>query len=143
MSSVNKAIILGHVGKTPEIKTFQNGDRIANFSIATSEKWKDRTTGEAKEATAWHNVSVRGEGLVEIVAKWVKKGSKLYIEGKIITRKWQDQLGSDRYTTEIIIGGFGSQLVLLDRSTEPRSEEPAQEAAPRPASETIDDDIPF
>lgn len=146
MSSLNKACLLGHLGRDPEIKTFQSGDKIANFSIATSEKWKDRNTGEYKEATAWHNIVVRGEGLVGIVEKYLKKGSKVYVEGKIITRKWQDQSGADKYTTEIIVGGFNAQLILLSGNGSgggSRNDEPASEPALTSASQTLDDDIPF
>lgn len=143
MSSLNKACILGHLGRDPEIKSFPSGDRIANFSIATSENWRDRNTGERKERTEWHNIVVRGDGLVGIVEKYLKKGSKIYLEGKIITRKWQDQNGVDKYTTEIIVGGFNAQLILLSGASAPKNDAPADEPAPRPTSDTIDDEIPF
>src|SRR3546814_12928519 len=105
--SVNKVILLGNLGKDPEIKTFQNGGKIANFSIATSESWKDRTTGEKKERTEWHNITVNGDGLVGVVDRFLKKGSKVYIEGQLRTRKWQDRDGNDKYTTEVVIAGMG------------------------------------
>lgn len=112
--SVNKVILLGNLGKDPEIKTFQNGGKIANFSIATSESWKDRQTGEKKERTEWHNITVQGDGLVGVVDRFLKKGSKVYIEGQLRTRKWQDRSGNDRYTTEVLIAGMGGTLTMLD-----------------------------
>ncbi len=112
--SVNKVILIGNLGKDPEIKSFQNGGRIANFSIATSESWKDRATGEKKERTEWHNISVNSEGLVGVVERFLKKGSKVYIEGQLRTRKWQDRDNNDRYTTEVVLAGMNGQLVMLD-----------------------------
>lgn len=112
--SVNKVILIGNLGRDPEIKSFQSGDRIANFSIATSESWRDKASGERKEKTEWHNVVVRNEGLVKIVENYVKKGSKVYVEGSLATRKWQDQNGNDRYTTEVVLGRFNGVLTLLD-----------------------------
>jgi single-strand DNA-binding protein len=112
--SVNKVILLGNLGKDPEIKSFQNGGKLANFSIATSETWKDRTTGEKKERTDWHNVVVNGDGLVGLVERFLKKGSKVYIEGQLRTRKWQNRDGVDQYTTEVVIAGMGGSLVMLD-----------------------------
>ena len=112
--SVNKVILIGNLGADPEIKAFQNGGRIANFRIATSETWKDRATGERKERTEWHSITVNSEGLVGVVERYVKKGSKLYIEGQLRTRKWQDRDGNDRYTTEISLGGPGAVLTMLD-----------------------------
>lgn len=114
MSSVNKVILIGNLGKDPEIKTFQNGGKIATFSIATSERWKDRTTGEQREKTEWHNISIQGDGLVGIVEQFTRKGNKVYVEGKLQTRKWLDRDGSDRYTTEILIDAFNGKIVLLD-----------------------------
>lgn len=112
--SVNKVILIGNLGRDPEIKTFQNGGKIANFSIATSESWKDRQTGEKKERVDWHNISVQGDGLVGVVERYIKKGSKVYIEGQLRTRKWQDRDGNDRYTTEVVLAGMGGKLVMLD-----------------------------
>ncbi len=112
--SVNKVILVGNLGKDPEIKSFQNGGKIANFSIATSESWKDRATGEKKERTEWHNISVNSEGLVGVVERFLKKGSKVYIEGQLRTRKWQDRDNNDRYTTEVVLAGMNGQLVMLD-----------------------------
>lgn len=113
MSSVNKVILVGNVGADPEIKSFANGGRVANLRIATSESWKDKATGEKKEKTEWHSVAITNDGLVGVVERFVSKGSKLYIEGQLQTRKWQDQAGNDRYTTEVAIKPYGGQLVLL------------------------------
>jgi len=112
--SVNKQIILGNLGADPEIRSFQNGGRVANLRIATSETWKDRTTGERKEQTDWHTVAVFGDGLVGVVERFLKKGSKVYVEGKSRTRKWSDQNGQDRYSTECVLQGPGAVLTMLD-----------------------------
>ena len=112
--SVNKVILIGNLGADPEIKSFQNGGKIANIRIATSEQWKDRMTGERKERTEWHNVVINGEGLVGVVERFLKKGSKVYIEGSLRTRKWQDRDGNDKYTTEVVIAGIGGALTMLD-----------------------------
>ncbi|HEV7314444.1 single-stranded DNA-binding protein [Sphingopyxis sp.] len=112
--SVNKVILIGNLGADPEIKSFQNGGKIANLRIATSEQWKDRMTGERKERTEWHQVVINGEGLVGVVERFLKKGSKVYIEGSLRTRKWQDRDGNDRYTTEVVIAGMGGTLTMLD-----------------------------
>ena len=112
--SVNKVILIGNVGKDPEVRTFGNGGKVCNFSIATSESWKDKQTGERKEKTDWHNVAVFNEGLVGIIERYVKKGSKVYVEGALKTRKWQDRDGNDRYTTEVVLQGFNGNLTLLD-----------------------------
>jgi single-strand DNA-binding protein len=111
--SVNKVILVGTLGADPEVKSFQNGGRIANIRIATSESWKDRATGERKERTEWHNVVIQSEGLVGVVERFLKKGSKVYLEGSLRTRKWQDRDGNDRYTTEISVG-VGGVLTMLD-----------------------------
>jgi len=112
--SVNKVILVGNLGKDPEIRTFGNGGKVANFSVATSESWRDKQSGERKEKTEWTNVAIFNDGLVGIVEKYVKKGSKVYVEGKLQTRKWQDRDGNDRYTTEVVLQGYGGQLTLLD-----------------------------
>ncbi|MEP7348444.1 MAG: single-stranded DNA-binding protein [Sphingorhabdus sp.] len=112
--SVNKVILVGNLGADPEVKSFQNGGRICNLRIATSEDWKDRTTGEKKERTEWHQVVLQSDGLVGVAERFLRKGSKVYIEGQLRTRKWQDASGNDRYTTEISIGGFDGKLVMLD-----------------------------
>jgi len=111
--SVNKVILVGNLGQDPEIKSFQNGGRIANLRIATSESWKDRATGERKERTEWHTVVIQSEGLVGVAERFLRKGSKVYIEGSLRTRKWQDQSGNDRYTTEVSVGMNGV-LTMLD-----------------------------
>lgn len=112
--SVNKVILIGNVGADPEIRRTQDGRPIANLRIATSESWRDRNTGERREKTEWHNVVVFSEGLCKVVEQYVKKGAKLYIEGQLQTRKWQDQNGNDRYTTEVVLQGFNSTLTMLD-----------------------------
>lgn len=111
--SVNRVIIIGNLGADPEVKSFQNGGRIANLRIATSESWKDKQSGERKERTEWHSVTVQGDGLVGVVERFLRKGSKVYIEGKLQTRKWQDQSGNDRYSTEVVVG-MGGALTMLD-----------------------------
>lgn len=112
--SVNKVILVGNLGADPEVKSFQNGGRVANLRIATSESWKDRNTGERQERTEWHNVAIFSEGLVGVVERFLRKGSKVYIEGQLRTRKWQDQQGQDRYTTEVVLQGPGAVLTMLD-----------------------------
>ena len=112
--SVNKVILIGNVGADPEIRRTQDGRPIANLRIATSETWRDRNSGERKEKTEWHTVVVFNEGLCKVVEQYVKKGAKLYIEGQLQTRKWQDQQGQDRYSTEVVLQGFGSTLTMLD-----------------------------
>ncbi len=112
--SINKVILVGNVGNDPEIRTFGNGGKVANFSVATSESWRDKQSGEKREKTEWHRVAIFQEGLVGVVERYVKKGSKLYIEGKLQTRKWQDRDGNDKYTTEVVLQGYGGNLTLLD-----------------------------
>lgn len=113
MSSVNKAIIIGNLGRDPEVRTLRDGKKVANLNIATSESWKDKSTGERKEKTEWHRCVVFGQ-LAEIAEKYLKKGSKVYLEGQIQTRKWSDQAGVEKYTTEIVLQGFNSTLTMLD-----------------------------
>ena len=112
--SVNKVILIGNLGADPEVKSFQNGGRIANLRIATSENWKDKNTGEKKERTEWHTVVLNSDGLVGVAERYLKKGSKIYIEGQLRTRKWQDASGNDRYSTEVSVGGMGGVLTMLD-----------------------------
>ncbi|MCF4166370.1 single-stranded DNA-binding protein [Zavarzinia compransoris] len=114
MSSVNKATILGNLGRDPETRSMQDGTQIVSLSVATSQTWKDKNTGERREATEWHRVVIFNEGLGKIAVQYLRKGSKVYLEGEIKTRKWQDQGGQDRYSTEIVLGRFGGALVLLD-----------------------------
>lgn len=112
--SVNKVILVGNLGKDPESKSFANGGSVVRFPLATSETWKDRQTGERKEKTEWHNVSIFNENLGKIASQYLRKGSKVYIEGALETRKWQDQNGQDRYTTEVVLKAFRGELTLLD-----------------------------
>ena len=112
--SVNKVILLGNLGRDPEIRSMQSGSKMATFSMATSKRWRDKNTQEQRDKTSWHNIVVFGDGLADIVEKYVKKGSKIYVEGELQTRKWQDQDGNDRYTTEVVLQGFNSNLTLLD-----------------------------
>lgn len=115
MSSVNKVILIGHLGRDPEARSFQNGGEVVNFRVATSERWKDRNSGETKERTEWHSVAIMNEGLCKVAKQYLRKGSKVYVEGQQRTRKWQDQSGADRYSTEVVLSGFNSVLVLLDK----------------------------
>ena len=112
--SVNKVILIGNLGRDPEVRTFQNGGKVCNLRIATSETWKDRNTGERRERTEWHSVAIFQEGLVRIAEQYLRKGSKVYVEGKLQTRKWQDQSGQDRYSTEVVLQGFDGTLTMLD-----------------------------
>lgn len=112
--SVNKVILVGNLGRDPEVRSFQNGGKVCNLRIATSETWKDRNTGERREKTEWHSVAIFSEGLVRVCEQYLRKGSKVYIEGKLQTRKWQDQSGADRYSTEVVIQGMGGTLTMLD-----------------------------
>jgi len=112
--SVNKVILIGNLGADPEIRTFQNGGKVANLRIATSENWKDKNTGERQERTEWHTVAIFSEGLIGVVERYLRKGSKVYIEGSLQTRKWQDQSGADRYSTEVVLRGMNGTLTMLD-----------------------------
>ena len=134
--SVNKTILLGRLGKDPEIKTFSSGDKVANFSIATSESWIDKASGEKKEKTEWTNVAVYGK-LADIVERFVTKGSKVYVEGKLQTRKWQDSSGQDKYSTEVVLQGFGGNLTLLDSKGSSQGKESGY------AEDDLSDEVPF
>tara|TARA_Y100000296_G_scaffold24530_2_gene28940 strand:- start:9604 stop:10152 length:549 start_codon:yes stop_codon:yes gene_type:complete len=112
--SLNKVMLIGNLGADPEIRSFQNGGKVANLRIATSETWKDRNTGERQERTEWHTVAIFSEGLVGVVERFLRKGSKVYIEGQLQTRKWQDQSGNDRYSTEVVLRGLNGTLTMLD-----------------------------
>ncbi|MEO5640383.1 MAG: single-stranded DNA-binding protein [Sphingomicrobium sp.] len=112
--SVNKVILVGNLGKDPESRSFANGGKVVSFSVATSENWKDKSSGDRKEKTEWHNVSIFSEGLARVAEQYLKKGSKVYLEGQLETRKWQDQSGNDRYSTDVVLRNFNSSMVLLD-----------------------------
>ena len=112
--SVNKVILVGNLGKDPESRSFANGGKVVSFSVATSENWKDKSSGDRKEKTEWHNVSIFSEGLARVAEQYLKKGSKVYLEGQLETRKWQDQSGADRYSTDVVLRQFNSSMVLLD-----------------------------
>jgi len=153
--SVNKVILVGNLGKDPEIRSFQNGGRVASFSLATSESWKDKTTGEKKDRTEWHRVSVLNDKLVEVVERYIKKGSKLYIEGQLETRKWTDKDGQEKYSTEVVLRPFRGEITMLDSaggrggaSMSGPSEEPAFGGSSNGggsigSSADLDDSIPF
>ena len=150
--SVNKVILLGNVGKDPEIRATQSGSKLASFSIATSKRWKDKQTQEYKDKTEWHKIVIFGEGLTSIVEKYVKKGSKIYIEGELVTRKWEDQDGKDRYTTEIVLQGYNSTLTLLDskgtdssisNKNEQENSNKIANSTPEEQKSDLDDEIPF
>ncbi|MEL6684754.1 MAG: single-stranded DNA-binding protein [Pseudomonadota bacterium] len=116
--SLNKVMIIGNLGADPEVRTFQNGGKVANLRIATSETWKDKNTGERREKTEWHTVAIFQEGLVRVAEQYLRKGSKVFIEGKLQTRKWQDQSGQDRYSTEVVLNGYDGTLTMLDSRNE-------------------------
>ncbi|MBU2982496.1 single-stranded DNA-binding protein [Lentibacter algarum] len=154
--SVNKVILIGNLGADPEVRTFQNGGKVCNLRIATSDTWKDKNTGERRERTEWHTVAVFSEGLVNIAERFLRKGSKVYIEGKLQTRKWQDQSGNDRYSTEVVLQGFDGTLTMLDGRSEGggnRGDQGGygggnqnnnnQNSQPAPQNTDFDDEIPF
>ena len=116
--SVNKVILIGNLGKDPEVRRMQDGRPIVNFSVATSDTWRDKATGERKERTEWHRVVIFNENIAKIAKQYLKKGSKVYLEGSLQTRKWQDQSGQDKYTTEVVLQGFNAQLTMLDKAGE-------------------------
>lgn len=137
--SVNKVILIGNCGKDPEIRSMQNGTKVANLSLATSESWKDKSSGERKERTEWHRIVVFGP-LADIVEKYVHKGSKLYVSGSLQTRKWQDKDGVEKYSTEVVLQGFGGELTLLDGKQS--DDKPVADRGRATAAQT-DDDIPW
>ena len=146
--SVNKVIIVGNLGRDPEVRTFPNGGKIVSLRVATSESWRDKTSGERKERTEWHSVSITNEPLAKIAEQYLRKGSTVYIEGQLETRKWQDQSGADKYTTEIVLRPYRGELTLLggksdgDRDDTPRSEHQGG-GAPAGRRDDMDDEIPF
>ena len=143
MASINKAIIIGRLGKDPQINTFTNGGKNASFTVATSETWNDKTTGERKERTEWHNIVINNPALVTLAEKYLKKGSQAYIEGTIRTREYTDQNGLKRYVTEIVVAPFNGEIMLLD--SKPTQSAPAEYTpqANEPAFDDDDSDIPF
>jgi len=149
--SVNKVILIGNLGKDPEIRTTQDGKEIVNLVIATSDSWRDKSSGERRERTEWHRVVIFNDGLVGIVKRFLHKGSKVYIEGALQTRRWTDQGGIERYTTEIILQGYNAQLTLMDKSSggEEGGYSGAPAASSKPQSQShssdmeLDDEIPF
>ena len=144
-NSINKVTLVGNVGRDPEIRTTQDGKEIATITLATSESWKDRVSGERKERTEWHKIVVFAEGLVNIIKNYVKKGSKLYVEGALQTRKWVDNSGAERYTTEIVLQNFNSALLMLDgnRAGDHSSRNNESSTGGSFTAEEIDDEIPF
>ncbi len=146
MSSLNKVTLIGNLGKDPEIRTTGDGKEIANFSIATSETWKDKTTGEKKDKTEWHRLVCFNEGLTRVIKSYVKKGSKIYVEGQLQTRKWTNQEGQEVYTTEVILQNYNSSLVMLDSKGEnaPQGANSTNVVnKPEFKNEELDDEIPF
>lgn len=135
--SVNRVILVGNVGNDPEIHSTKDGREIANLSLATSVSWKDKDSGDKKEKTEWHRVVIFAEGLVKVVKEYVSKGSKLYVEGSLQTRKWTDKDGVERYTTEVVVQGMRGQIVLLDKK------EGGGNRPPPPGDDDLDDSIPF
>ncbi|WP_316354140.1 single-stranded DNA-binding protein [Candidatus Trichorickettsia mobilis] len=145
VNSLNKVILIGNVGRDPEVRSTSEGKEIITLSLATSESWKDRATGERKEKTEWHRIVVFNEGLVGIIKNYVKKGSKIYIEGSLQTRKWVDQAGQEKYTTEIVLQNFNANLILLDAKNpgnSPESVSVKNNNSNFDHSE-LDDEIPF
>lgn len=138
--SVNKVILIGHLGAEPEIKSFRNGGRVASMRVATSEDWKDRTTGEKRSRTEWHSVAIHGDGLVGIAGRYLKKGSRVYVEGQLRTRKWQDRDGKDRFTTEVVISGHGGSFTMLDGPNSGQGRGPSSSAAAGRGFGGCDDD---
>ena len=151
MAGINKVILVGNLGAKPEVKYASNGNAISNLSVATSESWTDKSTGQKQERTEWHRVSLFGK-LAEIAGQYLDKGSKVYVEGKLQTRKWQDQNGQDRYTTEVVVSGFNGTLQMLDRRDDSSSSALSENVAVKDQTEPsitpvskdeFEDDIPF
>lgn len=147
--SLNRVQLIGHLGKDPEIRSTQSGDRCANLRIATSENWRDKQSGERRERTEWHTVVIWQEGLVKVAEQYLRKGSRCFVEGQLTTRKWQDQSGQDRYSTEVVLKAFNGQLILLDKRdgdsgrTEYGDEDRTQRQQRPPRRDEMDDEIPF
>lgn len=149
--SLNKVMLIGNLGADPEIRSFQNSGRVANLRIATSEQWKDKNTGERQERTEWHTVAIFSDGLISVCEKFLKKGNKVFVEGKLQTRKWQDQNGQDRYSTEIVLRGFDGTLTMLDGpaaggvgGSSANNRQAASQSSAGPADyDDLDDEIGF
>ena len=135
MSSVNKVFLIGNLGRDPEVRSMSSGDPVVNLSLATSERWKDKSSGEQREKTEWHRVVIFDERLCDVAQKYLRKGSKIYIEGQLQTRKWTDQQGVEKYSTEVVLKRFNGVLTMLDSRSD-QSEQPAPQVS-------LDDDIPF
>ena len=140
--SVNKVTILGNLGRDPEVRTFQNGGKVVNLRIATSETWNDKATGERKERTEWHSVAIMNDPLSKIAEQYLRKGTTVYVEGQLETRKWQDQSGADRYSTEIVLRPYRGELVIISGAAERSDDDPAPQPR-REAPAELDDEIPF
>lgn len=141
-SSLNKVILIGNIGKDPEIRSTQQGKEIASLTIATSDSWKDRNTGEKQERTEWHRVVVFADGLVNIIKNYVKKGSRVYLEGSLQTRKWTDNNNQERYTTEVVLQQYNSNIILLSGKNDSSSLSESESSTPMPVDD-LDDEIPF
>lgn len=143
--SVNQVCLVGCLGRDPEIKSFSNGGKICNIRLATSESWRDKTSGERKEATEWHSVVIQNENLIKLCEQYIHKGDMIFVQGKLKTRKWQDQSGVDKYTTEVVLGTFDAKLVILHSKKDGGSDGQRSSHAERPASSSddLDDSIPF
>ena len=141
--SINKVILIGNLGKDPEIRSMQDGKTIVNFSIATSENWKYKSSGESREKTEWHRVVIFNEHLAKVAQNYLKKGSKVYLEGQLQTRKWTDQSGVEKYTTEVVLQRFKGELTMLDGRSEERVGNEVQNKTEAPPSNNMDDEIPF
>ena len=145
MASVNKVTLIGNLGRDPEVRSTQSGSKVVSLSLATSENWRDKSTGERREKTEWHRVVIFNEKLGEVAEKYLRKGSKIYIEGQLQTRKWQDQSGQDRYATEVVLQRYRGELVMLDSQASGQQDgsSSAAETAGYGGSDDIDDEIPF
>jgi len=142
--SVNKVILIGNLGRDPEVRAMQNGNRLCNLSVATSDSWKDKQTGERREKTEWHRVVIFDDRLVDVAEKYLRKGSKVYLEGELQTRKWTDQSGAEKYTTEVVCQRFRSTLVMLgDKSERAETPDPQAPIGNESVAEALDDSIPF
>ena len=152
--SVNKVILIGHLGRDPEVRSFQNGNKVCNLRLATSETWRDKQTGERKERTEWHSVAIFNEGIAKVAEQYLRKGSQVYLEGQLETRKWQDQTGADRYSTEVVLRPYNGALVMLDkrqggedgpRGGDQRGQDhgPAGNSGYGSGGNAMDDEIPF